>query len=431
MPSPLTLSPSFTRLLLALAVSATTSSLSAQDAQSLSTSPLIGVQHKDSTGQIINTSNGTPAIFSGSYVSIGIEKVTVNKSDSLIKQLFNGNRVAFPAANFRATYNALPLSISKMGGPVRIQGTKSSIDLGVQWGMVDRMPWIIDNANLDIRIGYTSDSTITELTKSFSSITSSIPDFTVSSSVAIGTAITKSIDDLVFKSERSYNLLRAERNFPMLAGKIREGYYAVFAASNRSLYEKYNQGNVIWTGTDLRYNGNPINDASYVVVSFKVTNQFYESVSDAVSDISKPWSAKYRDVLDDCFDLVVISTGQELEKKRESLISGLTEARTLLAADLDLLQSERTKIHQYVLGDALSKIEIAKNRIDANGKVTIASNEAAITRAVNTASEHVETSSILAAKESLDEAKTKPVTASADFGKQLTDTINSVEAAIK
>lgn len=366
----------------------------AQERRSLSTSRFVEVSYKGPDGNMIQPCGAKKATYCQSYVSIGVTKLTVNKHGSWIGTIFNTNRCAFGEAKLTANYNSQTLSICKVGKPIVLRGSVSSVDLGVEWAMLDRVPWVLKNSSIEIRVGHTEDSTITALIDAFSSITSSIPEYKLSSSLAIGFAITSAVDKLLFEGDRTIDLLNAQRDLPLLAGRLCEGYYAIFAAENNSTYEKYYRGNVAWTGNDLEFNGNPIDDVTYAVVAVDVSDRYYPSAKDSINDTTKLWSKKYREVLTSLFDLVWVSTIDEINEKETDIKINLIRALTLLDADVDLIQEEKQEIHEYVLQEARNKLEMLRKRIDNQNNVTTASTEEAIMSAINTNTNFVDSTSV-------------------------------------
>ncbi|WP_350977096.1 hypothetical protein [Shewanella sp. AC34-MNA-CIBAN-0136] len=354
----------------------------ATDRVSLSTSRFVEVDYYSDGKSRIKTCSGKQASFAQNYVSISINKLTVNKNDSLIKRVFNKNRNAFGVSNLKGEYQSQPISISRVGHPVAIKGGNSSVDMGVEWGMLDRVPWVLKNASLEIKLGYAADSTTESLAEAFNSITAVIPDYTISTSMASGVAIASTIDKLLFGADRAIDLLNVHRDLPLLANRLCEGYYAIFAAENNDVYEKYYQGDVIWMGNDLEYKGKPINDVSYAVISVRVSDQYYEAVESSINDNSRAWASKYRDTQTSFFDLLWVSDKNTLGELTRNIKNNLIEARALLSSDINLIQKEKISIHQFFIDDFNKKLEIANERLDKNGKVTALSTENALENAI-------------------------------------------------
>ncbi len=356
--------------------------VNAEDRKSLSTSSFIEVNYYSDENKITKTCSGKKAGFAQNYVSIGVNKLTVNKDDPLLKRIFNKDRHAFGVSNLKAEYQSQSISVSRVGNPVAIKGKNSSIDMGVEWGMLDRIPWVLKNASIEIKLGYAADSTTDSMIEAFSGVTAAIPDYTISTSLATGFAVTSAIDKLLFGSDRAINLLNADRNLPLFADRLCEGHYAIFSAENNSAYEKYYKGDVVWTGNDLEYKGKPINDVSYAVVSVRVSDRYYDTVESSLNDDSRPWASKYRDVQTSFFDFFWVSDKEKLNELTRNIRNSLLEARTLLSSDPNLIQTEKHQIHQYIISDFKDKLNIASSRIDAKGKVTVSSTEKALTKAI-------------------------------------------------
>lgn len=355
----------------------------ANDTLSLSTSRFVPVEYYHGKDNLIKTCSGKKAGFAQNYVSIGINKLTVNKEDSMLRRVFNRNRRAFGVSNLKGNFQNQLISISRVGSPVALNGSNSSIDMGVEWGMLERIPWVLKNASIEIKLGYAADSTTDSMIEAFSGVTSAIPDYTLTTSLATGFAITNAIDNLLFGSDRAINLLNAQRDIPLFASQLCEGHYAIFSAENRSLYEKYYNGNVIWTGNDLQYDEKPINDVSYAVVSVRVSDNYYDTVESSLDDNSRIWASKYRDIRMLLFEFILISDENLIDELVRRIRGELLEARTLLSSDLNLIEREKHAIHDFVLKDFTDKLNIARSRIDSRGRVTVSNTENAITMALN------------------------------------------------
>lgn len=357
--------------------------VNAEDRKTLSTSRFIEVDYYSNENNITKTCSGKKAGFAQNYVSIGVNKLTVNKNDPLLKRIFHKDRYAFGVSNLNAEYQLQSISVSRVGNPVAIKGNNSSIDMGVEWGMLDRIPWVLKNASFEIKLGYAADSTINSMIEAFSGVTAAIPDYTISTSLATGLAITNAIDKLLFGSDRAIDLLNARRDLPLFAGRLCEGHYAIFSAENNSEYEKYYKGDVVWTGNDLEYKSKPINDVSYAVVSVRISDRYYDTVESSLNDDSRPWASKYRDVQTSLFDLLWVSDEDTLNELTRNIKNKLLEARTLLSSDLNLIQVEKNQIHQFMINDFNDKLKIASSRIDVEGNITLSSTERALTKALN------------------------------------------------
>ena len=403
----------------------------ADEQKALSTSRFVEVSYKDNNGAVLRTCGGKKAAFGQSYVSIGVDKLTVNKSDGFIKRIVNSDRRVFSAVNLKANYKAQALSISKVGKPVSLSGADSSVDMGVEWGMLDRIPWVLKDANFEIKLGYAANSTSDAIVSAFNGITSAIPDYTISSSLATGFAITNAIDKLLFAPDRAVDLLRANRDLPLLAGQLCEGYYATFSAENNSAYEKYYDGSVIWTGSDLEYKGKPINDVSYAVIGVKISDRYYPAPSAAFNDSSRGWTGKYRDVLSSLNDLTWASNPTEITEKEKNIRSSLLEAQTLLGSDLDLTQQEKQEIHVYAQNEAINALNIVKLRLTAANLVTKKSTEVAIESALNSKSILVSETSTSNARKIFSNPTSNIPTISKDLGKTLSTSIKNIESVIQ
>lgn len=355
----------------------------AQDNKTLSTSGFVEVDYYSDQNTIIKTCAGKKAGFAQNYVSIGVNKLTVNKNDPLLKRIFNKDRYAFGVSNLKADYQSQSISISKVGNPIAIKGKDGSIDMGLEWGMLERIPWVLKNASFEIKLGYSAKSTTNSMIEAFSGVTAAFPDYTISTSLATGFAVTSAIDKLLFESDRAIDLLNAHRELPLFAGRLCEGHYAIFSAENNEAYEKYYKGEVVWTGNDLEFKRKPINDVSYAVISVRVSDKYYNTVESSLNDDSRSWASKYRDVQDSFFEFFWVSDKEQLNELTRRIRDGLLEARTLLSSDPNLLQKEKHDIHQYVRNDYKEKLKIASSRLDDNGKVTSSSTEDALIKALN------------------------------------------------
>ena len=355
----------------------------AEDRKSLSTSNFMEVPYLSKNHEIIKTCSGKKARYGQNYVSIGVNKLTVNKNDPFLVTIFNKDRYAFGVANLKADYQSLPISVSRVGKPVRIMGEDSSIDMGVEWVMLDRIPWVLKNASFQIKLGYSADSSTDSMIEAFSGITSAIPDYTISTSLATGFAVASTIDKLLFGSDRATDLLNAQKDIPLLGDSLCEGYYALFSAENKNTYKKYSEDGLVWTGKDLEYNDKPINDVSYAVISVRVSDRYYDSVRSSVNDHTRSWASKYKSVQTSFFDFIWVTKKEKLDNLTEKVRTDLLEARTLLNSDPNLIQQEIEEIHQYVIDRYIEHLEIAKLRINKSGNVTLTSTEQALNKAIN------------------------------------------------
>ncbi|CCQ91203.1 exported hypothetical protein [Nitrospina gracilis 3/211] len=319
---------------------------------SLSTSRVIGVQQK-TENTIKKPCEGKKAQFGNSYVTLELIKMTVNKDDNLVKRILNSNRASFPVAKLNATYKEQNISISKVGSTKSIIGGESSLDMGVEWVLIDRLPWVLKAPKIEIKLGYTSDSTLEALAQSFSEITNNLPNYTVSSSIQVGLGVAQAIDKLLFGDGRSGDLLKIQKDLPLIANQLCEGYYAIFGAEKSNTYEKYyKKDDLVWTGHDLQFKDKTIKDASFIILRIVVSDRYYMQPEFALNDTNKPWTRKYSDLITGLFELSYISTSEGLKEQRNKIRNSLLEAKILLNADLDLIFQEKLEIHSYALKEA-------------------------------------------------------------------------------
>ena len=363
--------------------------LNAAEVQSLSTSNLIPVDwiNKESEDRIELCSE-EKAVFSRSYVSLEITKLRVAKSDGWVKRLFNGNRRAFPVATLTGRNLNQPIAVSKVGTAKVLLKELSQVDLAVTWQILERVPWTIEGAELNLRIGYSADSNIDAIVKAFSEITASIPDYTIQTSVAVGLAIASNVDQLLFGSERTTDLLNSRRDLPLSGGTLCEGYYAIFGADDATVYNKYENGDLAWNerSQDLQFNGTEPSDVSYAVVRVAVQDRYYSDKSDALNDNRKVWSQKYREAQSELAQLVWVSSEEEVESITKRVRDKIFEGRAFLDADLTLVQDERREIHTYVVEDVQPKLNAVRKRIAGDGEITAASTKESIAALLNATS---------------------------------------------
>lgn len=373
----------FNTLIVLMFIAAAGDAIAAPETNALATSGFIGLSYSDDQGKLVNTCSGKKASFAQNYVSIGIEQLTVNKSDNLITRIVNRNRSVFSAADITGTYNSQKISVSKVGKPVALSGAESIVDMGVQWGMLDRAPWVLKDAGFNIRLGYSADSTTDAIVQAFNGITAGIPAYSVSTSVSAGIAITQAVDKLLFAPDRTVDLLRAHRDLPLMAGQLCEGYYAVFSAENKITYQKYQNGSVAWTGNILSHQNNPINDVTYAIISVKVSDRFYPNTEASFNDRTKAWASKYSDVISNLWQLGFTASEAETDSLEKQIQTSLNDARTLLMADQDLILNEKKEIHGYAMKEASDTLASVKKRFDSSKKITQASTESVVNLLAN------------------------------------------------
>lgn len=337
----------------------------AQDDLALSTSNWIQIDHQDLNGNRIGRCSGDAAISTRSYVGIEATKFRVAKNDGWIKKLFNNNRRAFPVVSIEGSYLQSSLNITKVGGAKTLRKEMSNVDLGTTWNILNTSPWTLKDVSINVKIGYSADSSLDFVLKSFNEITSNIPNFTLNTAASIGTSIASTVDNLLFGSERITSLLSSEKDIPTLGNNsLCEGYIVIYAATDAVKYNKYEHGDVVWdeSSQDLLFDGIDNHDISYVVLKINVEPRLYAETKDALNDTGKVWSQRYRAAQSSMQDLILSWDAIELENKSKEIQTKLIEAKTFLHADLSLIQEERLEIHRYVASDIKLKLDALKTR---------------------------------------------------------------------
>jgi hypothetical protein len=313
---------------------------------------------------------------------------------------------------------------------MKISGGSNSIDMGVTWEILDRLPWNIKDATLETRVSYSANSTIDATITALSSITSAIPTYSLTTSALTGFAIASSIDSLLFTQNRSVEILRFSHDLPLTASSLCEGFYATFSAKDNAIYEKY-YGKTSWNGNDIEYEGKSINDASYAIFSIKVFDRYYPD-KDAPFNSEKNWAEKYSQSFIEASGLSYAISQDSIKEIEKNTVQLLNDAKVLLLGDADINSEEKIEIHNTAQRKIRDLIKSAQTRLTSVDSITLAGTTSAITSIINTPSDIKGMNDAkVNAKRALDELASKNPSANKDTGKALRETINTIEKSLR
>ncbi len=347
------------------------------DTQSLSTSEFFAVD-TESRG-VVTSACSTQVNPFASYVSLEIGKYRVSKSDGFSYRLFNKNRRAFAAASFGGSIHGNDFRVSRVGTPHVLKKADSHVDLASSFLLMDKTVWSVRGARLDVRIGYSADSTFNEILEAYNSITATIPDYTVSSAVTIAASIASSLDRIVFGSDRVTDLLNSSDDISAFT-KLCEGAYVALAAKDASLYENYGPKNLVWDDGSKRlmHNGEELTKVSYAVLLVRVYDRMYEPIETALNETTKEWPKKFSDAQVALSRLSFTPTAKEIEVLSKTIVQLLDEGLTLLSADVRLVQEEKKEIYNFVRNDLEPKLAAIRTRVTEDNTVTLESTRESI-----------------------------------------------------
>jgi len=385
--------------------------------------------YKDENNNYHKPCSGNKAIFSGSYVSMSVEKFTINKEDSLIRQIVDSDKHVFATVTLNADYKQNKTSIVKVSNPYSLNNMENNVDIATEWQLLDRIPWYLKNAELQIKLGYEAESSIDSVISSVNSIVSASPVFTLSTAAHFGMATASGFDKLLFQQDRTVTLLNSIRQFPLQSNKLCEGYYVVFSAENNT-YRKYDK-NVIWDVNNLKYGNQPIDDASYAVINVRITDHYYNSTEDAFNDDNREWSKKYNEVHSKMVDLATVTDSNKLNDIESDIRNRLSEARTLLESDSDLMQKEKEDIHKYAKKRELDLIDDISKRLTPSNQVTEESTAKALSDILKSSNSNLLEDSFKDTAKAIVKNPDKNLPEfSSDLGKELNTSINNIEKVI-
>ena len=315
-----------------------------------------------------------------SYVTLEVPLFRVAKHSGWVNRLFNNQRTAFATAALTGNINGQPFKVSKMGTPRVLTKSRSQLDLGESWLLMEQTLWALDSARLELKIGYQADSTVSEIVNAFNSVTATIPDYSVSASIAIASDVARAIDQFVFGAERTTALLRSSTDLPIFGGKLCTGAYAVLAAPDASDYRKYLGGDLTWNKADkmLMHGGDEVVDISYAILEVSTKKRYYDPVDTALNDNGQLWPSKFRQAKQAISSLSFVPTKEEIDKSVDVAKTHMNDGETLLSADLRLIETERDEILSYVRNDLKKRIDIVRGTRITDGSVTPESTRNAI-----------------------------------------------------
>jgi len=200
--------------------------------------------------------------------------------------------------------------------------------------------------------------------------------------------------------------------------------------SENNTYRKYDK-NVIWDVNNLKYGNQPIDDASYAVINVRITDHYYNSTEDAFNDDNREWSKKYNEVHSKMVDLATVTDSNKLNDIESDIRNRLSEARTLLESDSDLMQKEKEDIHKYAKKRELDLIDDISKRLTPSNQVTEESTAKALSDILKSSNSNLLEDSFKDTAKAIVKNPDKNLPEfSSDLGKELNTSINNIEKVI-
>jgi len=314
---------------------------------SVPTTQLIEIAWKDSGGKEHNPGAGAKLSPKTRYGTIQVVGCHASISSAWWKKIFSKDTRAFASAKVKGVFGGKDVEAITVGPAKKASGKEAKLDMGFSPVIADRIPWLYDSMEIELRVSKAQNSTIDSLVDGISAVTSSVPDLTVSTSATAATSIAKAVDKMLFAPDRSVSPLHAKLQLKTNSDQLSQGIYIVLGADSADDYKKYIQSvsgkKLLWDGKTLTYGNEPIQGVSYFVVQVSVHDKFFDDPKDAINS-PEPWASKFTQALQMMPEVKDPTSAEELAANIANVKARFAEGRTLIGVDTRILNSEKNII---------------------------------------------------------------------------------------
>ncbi len=317
-----------------------------------STSSPTPISYKDSSGNVNQTSNGKLLANGNCYATIGVPAVRVFAHTGWLTAIFDSNSRAFATTKLSGKSSGqINVADTRVGTPRPIKSGDTIDDMGFGVLFLDAVPWDFASLHLDLAINSSADSTVTDIVSGVSSVSKDIPAFQLSAAVNGGLAIAQVFDKLLFDQSRSE--ARLSGSFDLVTGgssTLRTGCYVVFGADNATVYARYlvpdtaGHSQLLWDQSTLLFNGSPVVDVSYFIITVDSQANLYSNTDDAALNSGREWANPLQNAELSIVSLPLASDEASRTTAIAAIKADIVKGQTLLLADPDILLSEKKAI---------------------------------------------------------------------------------------
>lgn len=326
---------------------------------SVPTTQLIEIAWKDNEGKEHNPGTGAKLSPRTRYGTIQVVGCHASISSVWWKKIFSKDTRAFASAKVKGVFGGKDVEAITVGPAKKASGKDAKMDMGFSPVIADRIPWLYDSMEIDLRISKAQNSTIDSLVDGISAVTSSVPDLTVSTTATAATSIAKAVDKMLFAPDRSVSPLHAKLQLKTNSEQLSQGIYVVLGADSADDYKKYIQAapgkKLLWDGKTLTYGSDAIQGVSYFVVQVSVHDKFFDDPKDAINS-PEPWAGKFTQALQMMPEVKDPSNAEELAANIANVRARFAEGRTLIGVDTRILNSEKNVILETIRNQTIGII---------------------------------------------------------------------------
>lgn len=332
------------------------------------TSTWVPIKYSNLNNQVEQETCGSDSLradLENSYLTMRVEKVRIYK-ERRIRDFFRSNRRAFATGEVSIQLVNQEHKLSKVSGTVKISKDVENIDISTGWSLFNRMPWILESGDIKVKVGYTSNSIVNDILTQFSESTSE-------AGISLNSAFTSGVNiisflDKIANGDDSINLFSYSNGIPLTVNDLCTGRYVIFASDDATNYSNYliNSNELKTINGLLTYNGEEVDDISYVIVSINVESFKYDPIRQSLN-ADTLWARKFKEAISSFTNFTAgialdkslskqiklaifreIATDKNLESINADFNNLFNVANSLLLEDASVLNSEKQLIELYV-----------------------------------------------------------------------------------
>jgi len=327
-------------------------------AEAQSTSPWVLVS--DKTQIPVDPAAPTSPNLGATYLNAEFLIAQVYQKSNWCTGIVEKNRQAVLDVTVTGKIGSIAISDTRAILPIQLRTRPAVATFGWRGMVVERMPTTYQVLQLKMRVSKTADDGLQGLLNTLTDITKETPAITVSQSAQGIVSGVKAVADYLFNKNLLQQRLSSDLQFPSAGNSLPAGYYVTLASDDINGYSLYldpgaNSGKDLeWTGSQLMYKSKPITDVSYFVVHVTYQNLIFDKPLNSLAFAGiKPWASLFQVGRRKAEALANLA---DRDKLADEIRGVLSDGRTLIDAEPDLIQQERDDIFEAVRADAQAKL---------------------------------------------------------------------------
>lgn len=320
-----------------------------------STSSWIHIKGTES-GRVIDPAT-SPRIQNGNkYITISLVNTRIFQKSNWYQGWVEGSRKLIQTIEVKGNVYGQQFADSRISPQIEMQKAGiNSFDTGWNVNIVENLPANFDGLEVRVQVSKTAKNNLSEVLNLASSVSKGASPISLSPDSQLIIGATKAMSDFLFgqnllasKIDSSFGINTVDLGFPT-------GYYVIFAGDTAASYQSYlnNSEKLSWSGSQITFDGNPVQNVTYIVLRVKASDFVFASRFNAPLNSKRPWATLYNRGIN---LMTTFNDVDDFLKVRNEISNLFANAEVILTSDASLIGDEKRAIHDAISLDTSNKL---------------------------------------------------------------------------